>query len=325
MQLLNGPQAVANAARVCGISCIIGHEAVSKTAQSLKDEGYSPEILDVHGESATSAAAARTLAGQRCLIENAQELKSLALARLPVVCTTAEPKNWSLVLAPLNIQEILDDTILAYALAEKSLLPAAVIIDKLSTETFESVELPPEKMIKNFLGQLKLDKFHAKFARYDLEGRAQAQKAMDIAQAEIPKLSQEWKKRFRRTLEPFEAFMLEDAELAIVTFGSWSSNAKLAVQELRKQGEKVGLLRLHVLRPWPEQEIHALLQNVSRIAVVDSQISLGSWSKMYQGIKTWYAGFASNFIAKNLLTVQDFIDIARRLHAASAPERVWMI
>jgi pyruvate/2-oxoacid:ferredoxin oxidoreductase alpha subunit len=325
MPLLNGSQAVAHAARVCGISCITGHDAISKTAQSLKDEDYSPELLDIHGDSATSAAAARTLAGQRCLIENVEKLKSAALARLPVVCTAPEPKNWSLVLAPSNTQEIIDDTILAYALAEQTLLPVTVIIDKLAAETAESIELPPEKMIKNFLGQLKLDKTHARFARYDLEGRAQAQKAMEFAQVVIPKISQEWKKRFRRTLEPFESFMLEDAELAIVTFGSWSSNAKLAVQELRKHGEKIGLLRLHVLRPWPEAELHAILQNVSRVAIVDSQISLGTWSKLYQGIKTWYTGFASNFIAKDLLTVQDFIDIAHRLRAASAPERVWMI
>ncbi|MEM7815189.1 MAG: hypothetical protein QXF55_02530 [Candidatus Aenigmatarchaeota archaeon] len=325
MELLSGPQAVAHAARAAGVGCVIGHDAVSKAARALKGETWASELLDLHGDSATSAAAARTLAGQRCLVENAQSTKPLALARLPVVCTSPEPKNWSIVLAPANAQEALDDAILAYALAEKSLLPATVVIDKLLVETSETVEIPPEKAVKSFLGALSLDKQHARFARYDLEGCALAQRAMDAAKATIPKLSQEWKKRFRRTLEPFEAFMVEDAELAFVTYGSCSSNARLAVQALRQQGEKVGLLRLHVLRPWPEAELHAVLQNVSRLAVVDGQISFGTWSKLYQGIKTWHAGFASDFIASDVLTAQDFIDIAHRLRAASAPERVWMV
>lgn len=325
MQFVNGPQAVAHAARACGVSCVTGHGAISKAVQSLKTEAYQPELLDIHADSAISAAAARTLANQRCLVEDAQELKSLALSHMPVVCTSAEPKNWSIVLAPASVQETIDDTILAYALSKQALLPVNIIIDKLAEQTFETAELLPEKIVRNFLGPLTLDKAHAKFARYDLEGKVQAQKALDAARALLPKLSQEWKKRSRRTLEPFESFMIEDAELAIVTFGTYSSNAKLAVQKLREQGEKVGLLRLHMLRPWPESELHAVLQNVSRLAVVDNQVSLGSWSKLYQGIKTWYTGFASNFIVGDLLTVQDFIEIANRLRAASAPERVWMI
>lgn len=325
MELLNGPQAVAHAARACGVQCVIGHGETSKAVKALKSEAYAPDVLDLHGESAVSAAAARTLGGQRCIIECAQDLKSLALARLPVVCTAPEPKNWSIVLAPSGAQEIIDDIVLAYALSERALLPTAVVVDALSAETSESVELPAEKIVKGFLGSTALDKNHARFARRDLEGIAQAQKALETAKASLPKLSQEWKKRSRRTLEPFETFMLEDAELALVTFGSSVPNARLAVQAMRKQGEKVGLLRLHMLRPWPESEIQTALQNVSRIAVIDSQVSLGSWSKLYQGVKTWYAGFASNFIAGGLLTVQDFIDIAHRLRAASAPERVWMI
>ncbi len=100
MQLMNGPDAVAHALRACGVQCVIGHGNLAKTVQALMTEQYRPEILDLHGESAISAAAARTLACQRCLIEGAQELKSLALARMPVVCTAPEPKNWSIALAP---------------------------------------------------------------------------------------------------------------------------------------------------------------------------------------------------------------------------------
>jgi pyruvate ferredoxin oxidoreductase alpha subunit len=181
------------------------------------------------------------------------------------------------------------------------------------------------KILQNCIGGLKIDKNHSKFARYDLDGCAKAQNAMDAAKALIPVISDEWKKRSRRTLEPFETLMMEDAEFAIVAFGSCSGNAKLAVQRLRQQGEKVGMIRMHMLRPWPEQELHSILQNVSRIAVVDSQISLGSWSKLYQGIKSWYTGFASNFIAGDMLSVNDFTDIVRRLRSSSAPERVWMI
>lgn len=291
----------------------------------MTSETYQPEILDMTGDSAISASTSRTLAGQRCLIENVQNVKDLANARLPVICTSPTPKNWSIVFAPATAQEAIDDAIVARALAERVLLPATLVTDKLLEETFESAELPPEKTTKNFLGALKLDKNHAKFARTDLEGSTQAQKAMEMAAMLFPKLSQEWKKRSRRLLVPFETFMFEDAETVLVVFGSSSGNAKLAVQSLRGQGQKIGLLRLHMLRPWPEQELHTLLQNVSRLAVIDSQIVLGGWSKLYHQIRTCYTGFTSNFITKNMVTVQDFIDIAQRLRAASAPERVWMI
>ncbi|MBQ1882943.1 MAG: 3-methyl-2-oxobutanoate dehydrogenase subunit beta, partial [Bacteroidales bacterium] len=63
----------------------------------------------------------------------------------------------------------------------------------------------------------------------------------------------------------FEEFMLEDAEYAICAFGSAARIAKKAIEDARKEGIKVGLLRPITLWPFPYKEIEALSNKVKGI------------------------------------------------------------
>ena len=79
-----------------------------------------------------------------------------------------------------------------------------------------------------------------------------------------------------REYDLFEAYRLEDAEKAIVVAGSTSGTVKVAVDELRERGEKVGLLKIKLFRPFPYDPIAEALKNAKHIAVFDRTVSFGS-------------------------------------------------
>ncbi|NLD57702.1 MAG: pyruvate ferredoxin oxidoreductase, partial [Methanomicrobiales archaeon] len=73
-----------------------------------------------------------------------------------------------------------------------------------------------------------------------------------------------------------EEYLLDDAETAIIAMGSICGTVKDAIDEMRAEGKKVGLLRIRVFRPFPSQEIAKALAHVKRVAVLDKNISLGA-------------------------------------------------
>ena len=87
-----------------------------------------------------------------------------------------------------------------------------------------------------------------------------------------------------RSYDYFESYKLDDAEKAIVVAGSTAGTAKVAVDELREQGEKVGLLKIKLFRPFPYAQIAEALKNVKNIAVLDRTVSFGSVAPLYSEI-----------------------------------------
>jgi pyruvate ferredoxin oxidoreductase alpha subunit len=73
-----------------------------------------------------------------------------------------------------------------------------------------------------------------------------------------------------------DQYRMEDAETVVVALGSVLGTIKDAVDELRDAGEKVGVLKIRCLRPFPKQEIVNALRHVKHVAVVEKDISLGS-------------------------------------------------
>ena len=90
------------------------------------------------------------------------------------------------------------------------------------------------------------------------------------------KLFEEYAKISGREYDLFEAYKLDDAEKVIVVAGSTAGTAKVAVDELREQGEKVGLLKIKLFRPFPYDQIAEALKNVKKIAVFDRTVSFGA-------------------------------------------------
>ncbi len=66
-----------------------------------------------------------------------------------------------------------------------------------------------------------------------------------------------------------EEYKMDDAEVAIVVITQMHGTAKAAIEEMRKEGKKVGLLKIRVFRPFPMEEIAQALKNIKMVAVMD--------------------------------------------------------
>jgi pyruvate/2-oxoacid:ferredoxin oxidoreductase alpha subunit len=72
-----------------------------------------------------------------------------------------------------------------------------------------------------------------------------------------------------------EPFQLDDADYVLVMSNAFATKGKAAVQRLRAQGVKAGLLRLRVLRPFPAAQIADVLENRKAVAVIDQNLARG--------------------------------------------------
>ena len=187
-------------------------------------------------------------------------------------------------------QEATDLHILAYRVAEdfSVLLPAFVCFDGfILSHTYEPIDI---------LSQEDVDKFLPKFAPYQrldaadpisfgmyatpdyyLEFRYETDCALKRAKGVIQKAGKEFGTMFGRDYSALvEGYRLDDAETAIVAMGSICGTIKDAIDEMRDAGKKVGLLKIRVFRPFPDDEIAQALLKVQHVAVLDKDISLGS-------------------------------------------------
>jgi pyruvate ferredoxin oxidoreductase alpha subunit len=87
-----------------------------------------------------------------------------------------------------------------------------------------------------------------------------------------------------------EEYHTKDAERVIVAMGSVCGTAKEVVDEFRAKGKKVGLLKITCYRPFPAEQIYNSLKNVSKVAVLDRAVSLGSYAPLSSEIKAAFFG-----------------------------------
>jgi pyruvate ferredoxin oxidoreductase alpha subunit len=187
-------------------------------------------------------------------------------------------------------QEATDLHLLAYKVAEDHsiLLPAFVCFDGfILSHTYEPVDMLTQEDVDKYLpkfspyerldaadpisfGMYATPEYYPEF-RYEMD---QAQKrAKDV----IAKAGKEFGAMFGRDYSALiEGYRLEDADTAIVAMGSICGTIKDAIDEMRAEGKKVGLLKIRVFRPFPSEEIAKMLAHVKRVAVLDKNISLGA-------------------------------------------------
>jgi pyruvate/2-oxoacid:ferredoxin oxidoreductase alpha subunit len=102
------------------------------------------------------------------------------------------------------------------------------------------------------------------------------QEAMESAKQLIPRIDKEYGERFGFEYGGLiEKYQCEDADLVLVTMGTMGSEAKITVDNLRRDGLKVGSARVRVYRPFPREEIQKLAEQVQMIATIDRHISFG--------------------------------------------------
>jgi pyruvate ferredoxin oxidoreductase alpha subunit len=187
-------------------------------------------------------------------------------------------------------QEATDLHYIAYRVAEDPsvLLPAFVCFDGfILSHTYEPVDMLTQEDVDNYLPKYapseRLDSADpisfGMYAtpEYYLEFRYEMDQAQKKAKGVIAKAGKEFGSLFGRDYSALiEGYHLDDAETAIVAMGSLCGTIKDAVDEMRAEGKKVGLLKIRVFRPFPSEEIATMLAGVKRVAVLDKNISLGA-------------------------------------------------
>jgi pyruvate/2-oxoacid:ferredoxin oxidoreductase alpha subunit len=185
-----------------------------------------------------------------------------------------------------NNQEVLDTTIQAFRLAETVNLPVMIVLDAFFlSHTSEPVDIPEPAEVDDFLPRrdapLKLDVNdpHAfgSLTRPDvyMEMRLRQQEAMDRSIPALEAIDAEWGRRFGRRWGAIECDRTQDADTVLVTSGTVTSTARTVVDERRARGEKVGLVKVKMFRPFPTGLLRAALAGVRRVAVLDRNISPG--------------------------------------------------
>ncbi|MDR3038033.1 MAG: pyruvate ferredoxin oxidoreductase [Candidatus Adiutrix sp.] len=257
----------------------------------------------------SSAAGARTFTStsSQGLLLMAEMLYIAPLMRLPIVMAMANRA----ISAPINIwndhsdvmtvrdsgwvqifaetgQEATDLTILAFRIAEDKnvMLPVILNVDGFTLSHFiEPIILPEAGQVRQFLPPYetthKLDlKNPLSFgALGGPEVYSEARRALDLAlvntKPSIQNIFDDFAKAFGRQYKLVETYKTQDAETIIVTMGSISETAMTAIDEMREAGEKVGLVRLRLWRPFPVEEFRAAVAGAKHLAVVDRHIILG--------------------------------------------------
>ena len=194
-------------------------------------------------------------------------------------------------------QEVLDSIIMAYRISEQVLLPSMVCLDGfILSHTYEQVEIPDPKDVDRYLPgyapKFKLDvedphSFNGAFLPdIYMEQRMKMQGDMEEAKRVAKEADQDFGKSFGRSYGIMEEYQAEDADLLLVTTGTVTGTARVVVDEYRKKGEKVGLLKMKMFRPFPAEDVRRVLQRVRKVAVVDRNISFGSTGIFAQEIRS---------------------------------------
>ncbi|MCD6131356.1 MAG: pyruvate ferredoxin oxidoreductase [Candidatus Hydrothermota bacterium] len=330
-KVLTGNHAVSYGAMLSKVEVISAYPITPQTQvvellSELVADGYLNAIfVTVESEhSAMSACIGASAAGARAF--TATSAQGLALmhemlhwaagARLPIVMANinramAPPwsiwteqndslsqrdTGWMQIYVESN-QEVLDNIILSYKIAEQVYLPVMVVLDAfVLSHTSEPVEIYDQEKVDEFLPpynpQYKIEPGnpigYGALAAPDtyFEFRYKIQRAMENALDLFEKEGKLFGEIFGREYGLVEEYMMDDADYILVTTSTITSTAKVAIKKLRERGEKVGILKLRVVRPFPFEKLRHVLSGRKKVGVIDRNISFGHHGIFYQEIKS---------------------------------------
>ena len=192
---------------------------------------------------------------------------------------------------PDTPKECVELGLLAYRVAEdpRVFLPCAIAMDgAFLTHSQAIVRLPSQEQVDEFLppydrGDLLLHPDNpitiAPQANEDwlMEVRRQSSEAAKNAYTVIKEVHADFRRIFDEDTNPFlEEYMTEDADIVLVGMGTMSLPLRVAIREMRKDGKKVGMVRLKWVRPFPTEELRTALSRFGAVGVIDRDYSYGS-------------------------------------------------
>lgn len=183
-----------------------------------------------------------------------------------------------------NAQETYDNVLQAIRIAEHPdvLTPVMVLLDGfIISHSVDRFNLVDDDAAKAFIGGFTprnplLDAANPScwgafdgLGGYFFEFKRAQTEGMLNAPAVIREIGRQYAQVSGRRYQFFETYKLEDAELVIVAAGSAAGTIRTAVDIFREKGLRVGLLKLRMFRPFPEQELVDALSRAKAVAVFD--------------------------------------------------------
>ena len=242
-------------------------------------------------------------------------------------------------------QEVLDTVIQSYRLGEEVNLPVMVVLDAFFlSHTYEPVDVPEQEEVDRFLPPF-VPKFKADPAApcafgplvppaAYMEMRHSMAQAMEEALRRYPAMEEAFEGLFGRRYGMVEAIHCEGSDIVLGTTGTVTSTCRQVIEELRGKGEKVGLLKLRMFRPFPTDEIRRHLRGMKKVAVIDRNFSFGASGIFAQEIRAALCnepghppvfGFVAGIGGRDV-TTDTLKEIYEQVKAKESPEKesVWI-
>lgn len=240
-----------------------------------------------------------------------------------------------------SAQELLDSVLIAYRVAEHPAVRVPVLVNQdgfYLSFTREPVEIPSIESVRRFLPP---------FAPGDIEFRAskpisqavavlggvpysyfryELHLAVTQALAAYEEASQAFAAESGRHHPAVETYCCDDAEVVYFMIGSFASKGKDAVDRLRARGERVGLVRPRLLRPYPAEALREALRGKRAVAVIDQNLSMGFGGVLYAELAAVLHGWSEmpmlcgyvGGLGGRDISIEEFFAMADEARAAAA-------
>lgn len=194
----------------------------------------------------------------------------------------ARDAGWIQIYAENN-QEAYDNMVQAFRISEHKdvRLPIMICQDGfITSHAVENIELLDDEVVKNFVGEYEPENYLLNpkqpmavgpyaITDYYMEAKRNQAEGMKKAVQVVKDIANEFATISGRQYGLFEEYRMEDAEMAVVIIGSAAGTTKDAIDALRDKGEKVGMIKIRLYRPFPAEEIAEALKNVKAVAIMD--------------------------------------------------------
>lgn len=182
-----------------------------------------------------------------------------------------------------NNQEAYDNMVQAYRIAEHKdvRLPIMICQDGfITSHAVENIELLDDADVKNFVGEYEPETYLLNpecpaavgpysITDYYFEAKRNQAEGMRHVPQVVLDVAKEFAAVSGREYGLFEAYRMDDADRAVVIIGSAAGTTKDAIDALREKGEKVGMIKIRLYRPFPADEIADALGKVKAVAIMD--------------------------------------------------------
>lgn len=201
-------------------------------------------------------------------------------------------------LVPASVQETYEEVIRAFNLSEKYRTPVMVMPDEIVAHMRERIVFPepgeveviqrktptvPPAQYKPYdtsFGDVPPLAAFGSGYKFHVTGLNKMQDGFPTTKAEIVQAEEE--RQIRKVdanvddIVQFEEYLLDDADVVVVAYGSTSRSARYAVNVAREQGIKAGMFRIKTFWPFPDKQIKALAGRIKGIVIPEMNLGMCS-------------------------------------------------